>query len=82
MEQKRTRSSEPVMIPGNVLVPCPLKRFGNRRAAVCCPECDHFRGVSDKRGGEDVPDGEAWRRAALTIICACPITRRCTVIED
>ena len=73
MEPRLIELSEDMAIPEGVLVPCPAKRFANRRAVNCCPPCSHFRGLVVVQEPPEWPNG-------YRIFCAHPVTRRVTLI--
>ncbi len=62
-------------IPNGVLIPCPIESFVNRRAAVCCLPCVHFRGLLE------VQDPPTWP-TGYRIVCGHPIARRVTMLAE
>lgn len=62
---------EKLEIPENVLVHCPLVEHRLRPMGAHCPECPHFRGLSDRF------PGSAHKFAVrYTILCAGEPTKR------
>lgn len=58
-------------IPLSVLVRCPLIGFKLRAVGGHCPECPHFRGLSDR-----LPVGKHPFHARYAVLCAAEPTRR------
>ena len=75
MEPTHIESSDVDNIPDGVLIPCPMRKFDNRRAAKCCPGCDHFRGLIVVQEQPTWPQG-------YRISCAHPIARRVSIIVE
>ena len=75
MEQTHIESSNPDNIPDGVLIPCPMREFSSRRAAKCCPDCDHFKGLIVIQEPPTWPQG-------YRIFCAHPIARRVSMIVE
>lgn len=67
-------------IPQTAVVPCPAVSFKGRRAWKC-PDCAHFHGLHDTMRGEP-PDTEIPFPTRYRIICAHPIGRQMTEIEE
>ena len=76
MEPRHIELSDAAPIPDAVLVPCPARSFSSRKAANCCPPCEHFRGLVVVQEPPEWPNG-------FRVFCAHPVTRRVTMIcED
>ncbi|KKM87161.1 hypothetical protein LCGC14_1271680 [marine sediment metagenome] len=75
MELMPIESSDADNIPDDVLIPCPMRKFDNRRAAKCCPGCEHFRGLVVVQEPSTWPQG-------YRIFCAHPIARRVSMIVE
>ena len=75
MEQTHTELSDEANIPDGVLIPCPMRKFDNRRAAKCCPGCEHFKGLVEIQRPATWPQG-------YRIFCAHPIARRVSMIAE
>lgn len=74
MAQKPIELSERT-IPDHVVIPCPVRLFAQRFAAKCCTGCVHYRGL------QIVADPATWPNG-YRILCAHPIARRVSIIED
>lgn len=68
-----------IELPSNTLVQCPEKAFSFRYIRHCA-SCQHFRGlVHATERGEPIKSDDV---GAYQVICARPMTRRLSRIED
>jgi len=61
--------------PAAVAVPCPARGFASRYVVRCCKGCPHFQGFL--RVQAEAP----WPRG-YRVLCAHPIARSMTIVED
>lgn len=65
-----------VDIDTRAAVPCPMIDFRLRRAAVCCPSCEHYQGIGLMCTDETQP----WHKR-FAIRCVHPVERRTHIVE-
>lgn len=62
-----------IEIKDNVVIPCPLFRFGLRQVKHCLT-CDHYKGMAQATvNGNPIDSSDI---DAFQVICGKPITRR------
>jgi len=67
-----------IQIEENLIIPCPLKGFRNRRV-VHCMSCEHYQGMAHKTvNGEPI---EGTIEDSFMVICGRPVTRNMTRVE-
>lgn len=71
---------EAIDIPHTAVVACPALSFKGRRAWKC-EDCQHFHGLHDTMRAEP-PEAAISFPTRYRIICAHPIGRQMTEIED